>query len=33
MENERLKKQIESGILAQPVDEENTKGLTQQGKC
>lgn len=33
MENERLRKQIESGALAQPVDEEFMKGLTQQGKC
>lgn len=31
MENERLKKQIEAGAIAQPVEEESTKGLTGQG--
>ena len=31
MENDRLKKQIDSGIVAQPVDEDYLKGLTQQG--
>jgi hypothetical protein len=31
MENDRLKKQIEAGVVAQPIEEEYTKGLTQQG--
>lgn len=31
MENDRLKKQIEAGAVAQPITEEYTKGLTQQG--
>ena len=31
MENERLKNQIEAGVVSQPVDEESVKGLTQQG--
>jgi len=31
MENERLKQQIEAGAMAQPIEEESTKGLTAQG--
>lgn len=31
MENERLKMQIDAGAMAQPVEEESTKGLTAQG--
>jgi len=31
MENERLKKQIDAGAMAQPVEEDSMKGLTAQG--
>ena len=30
-ENERLKQQIESGAMAQPIEEESVKGLTAKG--